>query len=317
VYYKLSSSVENFSVSENIDVDHNSYDITKLTPYTTYSVYVTVINNAEDKPESEPSNVVEARTLAAPPDKPPPPRLCNGHLIAPDISNSKGPIKFVDILIYGGSMTDGAPNEREIPYDSEAYTDNKDWYMIRYSWEKYKSSIAHNPISIEDILTTIGGETLTQTSVKGLSTYAHYVYIRVVALDSSGRNVTLVSEAAHYTVPTVVPAMVSSDSGSRPAIIAVIVVAVVVIMATIVIIVMLKRRIQHLQTLLHNDKNAGVSMELADATCNPAYDTACLSESKAPLPGESYKSGEEGYEELSSCTREKDKHTYQDVDNLK
>ena len=54
------------------------------------------------------------------------------------------------------------------------------------------------------------------------------------------------------------------------------------------------RRIQHLQTLMHIENHAGGSIELADATCNPAYGPVCLSdqvESKATytssnLPGE-------------------------------
>ena len=71
----------------------NSHNITKLNPYTNYTVYVTVINNAEGNPESEPSSMVQTRTLAAPPDMPLPPILYSGQFIAPDISDSNGPIK--------------------------------------------------------------------------------------------------------------------------------------------------------------------------------------------------------------------------------
>ena len=93
IYYKVSSPEKSFSISESIFVDQNSYNITNLQPYTNYIIYVTVTNNAEDNPESEPSNIVQTRTLAAPPEKPLHPRLYSGQLIAPDISNSSGPIK--------------------------------------------------------------------------------------------------------------------------------------------------------------------------------------------------------------------------------
>jgi hypothetical protein len=83
------------------------------------------------------------------------------------------------------------------------------------------------------------------------------------------------------------------------------------------------RRIQHLQTLLHNERNARDSTELAGATCNAAYGPLCVPESKAtytsknlPETGET-KLDEEGYEELPSCTLEQDEHTYQDVTNAK
>ena len=93
VHYEASSSGQSFDVCENIPATKNSHSITKLNPYTNYTVYVTVINNAENFPESKASNIVQTRTLAAPPDNPPPPILQNGQLIAPDISDSNGPIK--------------------------------------------------------------------------------------------------------------------------------------------------------------------------------------------------------------------------------
>ena len=93
-------------------------------------------------------------------------------------------LRFIDIIIYRGSMDDSAPSEREIPKDIEAYKDNSDWYITRYTWQEYESDIADNPVSIEDVLAIVGGE--KQSTVKATPDYAYYVYIRVVALDNSG-----------------------------------------------------------------------------------------------------------------------------------
>ena len=75
------------------------------------------------------------------------------------------------MIIYRGAMDDSAPSERDIPYDTEAYKDDSDWYITRYTWQEY-------------LQTTLNGE--KQTTVEALPGYAYYVYIRVVALDSNG-----------------------------------------------------------------------------------------------------------------------------------
>jgi hypothetical protein len=93
VYYRTSSSEWRSTMSETVAFDENSYNITGLNPYTNYSVYVTITNNAQDRPESQPSNIVQTKTLVAPPDRPQSPRLNNRQFIAPKISDANGPIK--------------------------------------------------------------------------------------------------------------------------------------------------------------------------------------------------------------------------------
>jgi hypothetical protein len=275
-----------------------------LKPYTTYSVYVTVRNNAQ---ESEHSNITQTRTLVAPPDKPPLPRLDNGQFIAPKISDANGPIKFVDIIIYHGS---GPMNERAraILYNIGAYPGNNDLYIKRYSWKEYESGIAKQPISIKDILNPV-----EQTNGKDLLTSGYTVYIRVVALNSTGGYISAVSEEARY----IASEASSSESGLKPMVVVVIVVSLVQTTIIIVIVIVCQRRVQHLQTA----KNARDSIELASATCNPVYGQVCLPESKvthtSQEKGETKLDGE-GYEELPSHNiLEKDEHTYQDIRDVK
>jgi hypothetical protein len=273
---------------------------------------VTVRNNAQ---ESEHSNITQTRTLVAPPDKPPLPRLDNGQFIAPKISDANGPIKFVDIIIYHGS---GPMNERAraILYNIGAYPGNNDLYIKRYSWKEYESNIARQPIFIENILQPVIGD--TQTDGKDLLTSGYAFYIRVVALNSTGGYISAVSEEARYMASGASSSEApSAESGLKPMVVVVIVVSLVQTTIIIVIVIICQRRVEHLQ----NAKNARDSIELASATCNPVYGQVCLPESKvthtSQEKGETKLDGE-GYEELPSHNiLEKDEHTYQDIRDVK
>jgi hypothetical protein len=95
VYYRLSSSSDEFSISKDIFIDENLFNITGLLPYTSYDIYVTVTNNAETDPESQSSETVQGRTHTAPPIVPTPDNTI-GKFTAPHISNSRGPILYVN-----------------------------------------------------------------------------------------------------------------------------------------------------------------------------------------------------------------------------
>jgi hypothetical protein len=180
VNFKVNSLDEKNEVVTNISVDQDSYTITNLKPYTNYTVYVTVTNNAKD-PDSNRSNIVQTRTFAAPPVRPLSPTLDNRQFTAPNISDSSGPIKYVDIIIYHGLTNGSALSEEDIPHDNGTY---KDWYIKRYTWKDYESKMSQKANALEDVLRDVMGE--EQPDGKNLPIHAYVFYIRVLALNSSG-----------------------------------------------------------------------------------------------------------------------------------
>ena len=165
-------------------------------------------------------------------------------------------------------MDDSAPNEREIPHDIGAYQDNNDWYITRYTWQEY-------------VLATVGGEKQTSVmglpgyayyvyirvftvDSSGVSPSEQSVYaffcvefpfcvLREMLLQFLKQHVRiyfwLVWWYGHgmlfhtgYTVPDTVPETMSSDSGSKPIIVAVVIVALVVILLIMIISVIVVKK---------------------------------------------------------------------------
>jgi hypothetical protein len=312
VYYKRTSSSGEYSVSRNIPIEDNSFDVTELDPYTSYDIYVTVTNNAESNPESQPSQAVQERTHTAPPILPqlPDPPDNEGRFIAPDISDSNGPISYICIVIYRGPL-DGDSPPSDIPENIGAYSgENSEWYIAaKYTYQEYESNIAGKSFTIGNGQTTsANGEEYTNVEV--VSGYKYSIYFRIVA---SGDNINEVYDVVTEPFQYAITSLSSSSSSSSDCVdfTIVIIVAVVptVILLTVIavlvgIIIKLKRHTYKLDDPASTKKY--VYKETTLLQSSEAYGITVM---------QSGKSDERNYEELPSNTEKANEPMYTSIVN--